>query len=211
MKTSSLIHLLATNAEPVDGQAIAKALAWPLGVGLAMSALVSIAMMGLLPGEDFLLPVVWVKFVYGSALALTLVLLLDRLYRPGVPVRAVIRWPLVALFCMASIGFVHLMVTPESLRAQTIFGQTWLVCPWFVLGLSLPALAALLFAARALAPTDLKATGFAVGLLAGAIGALGYSLACPETSLAFVAIWYTAGIVLAGFVGRMLGPVVLRW
>jgi hypothetical protein len=41
--------------------------------------------------------------------------------------------------------------------------------------------------------------------------ALGYSFACPETSLTFVAIWYTAGIVLAGLVGRVLGPVVLRW
>lgn len=211
MKTSSLIHLLATHAEPVDGRAVAKALAWPVGVGLAMSAFLSVAMMGLLPGEDFLLPAVWVKFVYGLALVFTMVLLLNRLYRPGAPVRTVIRWPLLTLFCMASMGFVHLMVTPESLRAQAIFGQTWFVCPWFVLGLSLPALAALLFAARALAPTDLKATGFAAGLLAGAIGALGYSLACPETSLTFVAIWYTAGIVLAGFLGRMVGPLVLRW
>lgn len=65
----------------------------------------------------------------------------------------------------------------------------------------MPALAALLFAARQLAPTDLKTTGFAAGLMAGAVGAIAYSFACPETSLTFVAIWYTAGIVLAGLVG----------
>jgi hypothetical protein len=80
-----------------------------------------------------------------------------------------------------------------------------------VLALSLPALLGLLYAIRSLAPTDLRATGFAAGLLAGAVGALAYSFVCPETSLTFVAIWYTAGIVLAGFVGRALGPWVLRW
>ena len=211
MKTASLIRLIAINAEPVDSRAVAKALTWPLGMGLVISALVSVVVIGFLPGQNFLLPVVWAKFVYGAALACTLVLLLDRLYRPGVPVNAIIKWPLVTLFCMAGIGFVYLMVTPEFLRAQVIFGQTWLVCPWFVLGLSMPALAALLYAARQLAPTDLKATGFVAGLLAGAIGALGYSFACPESSLTFVAIWYTAGIVLAGLVGRAMGPVVLRW
>jgi hypothetical protein len=48
-------------------------------------------------------------------------------------------------------------------------------------------------------------------LLAGAIGAIGYSLHCPEAAIAFVAIWYTAGIVLAGALGAALGPLVLRW
>ncbi|UOD50038.1 NrsF family protein [Orrella daihaiensis] len=211
MKTSHLIRLLATNAEPVDVQAVAKALTWPIAIGLTISASLSVTMMGFLPSHDFLLPVIWAKFIYGLTLAFTLVFLLDRLYRPGVAVKAVVRWPLATLFCMAGIGFVYLMVTPESLRVQAIFGQTWLVCPWFVLGLSIPGLALLLYAARALAPTDLKATGFAAGLLAGAIGALGYSFACPETSLTFIAIWYTTGIVLAGLVGRIVGPVVLRW
>lgn len=211
MKTSSLIHLLATNPEPVDTRAVTKTMTWPISVGLTVSALLSVSIIGLLPGEDFLLPVVWAKFAYGATLVLTLALLLGRLCRPGVATHHAVKLPLAPLLGMACIGFVYLMMTPESLRAQTIFGQTWLVCPWFVLGLSIPALLALLYAARELAPTDLKATGFATGLLAGAIGALGYSLACPETSLTFVAIWYTAGIVMTGLVGRTLGPALLRW
>jgi len=211
MKTSNLIHLLATNSEPVDPRAVTKSLAWPLGLGLLASVLLSALAIGVLPAEAFVLPAVWVKFVYGVALALSLVALLSRLYRPGAPTQPVIKWPLLTLLVMTLIGFAYLMFTPESQRAAVIFGRTWLACPWFVLGLSLPALAALLWAARQLAPTDLKTTGFATGLLAGAIGALGYSFACPETSLTFVAIWYTAGIVLAGLVGRAVGPVVLRW
>jgi len=211
MKTSNLIELLATNAEPVDPHAITKSLTWPLGLGLVVSVFLSVATIGVLPAQDFLLPAVWVKFVYGVALAVAVVALLQRLYRPGAPTTAVIKWPLLVLLSMTVIGFAHLMLLPEASRAVAIFGQTWLVCPWFVLGLSIPALAALLFAAKQLAPTDLKTTGFAAGLLAGAIGAIGYSFACPETSLTFVAIWYTAGIVITGLVGRVAGPVVLRW
>jgi hypothetical protein len=211
MKTSDLITLLATNPEPFDPRVVTKSLAWPLALGIVISIVLSGAVIGFLPAQDFLLPVVWAKFVYGAALVMALVALLGRLYRPGAPTQAVIKWPLLVLLSMTVIGFVSLMLLPESKRAVAIFGQTWLVCPWFVLGLSMPALAAFLGAAKRLAPTDLKTTGFAAGLLAGAIGALGYSFACPEMSLTFVAIWYTVGIVLAGLVGRAVGPMVLRW
>jgi hypothetical protein len=80
-----------------------------------------------------------------------------------------------------------------------------------VLALSLPALAAALWAVRGLAPTCPRRAGVAAGILAGAIGAIGYSLHCPEASIAFVAVWYTAGITLAGVIGAALGPLVLRW
>jgi len=211
MKTSTLIELLAKTPEPVDQQAVAKSLAWPLGLGLLVSAVISVGLLGALPAQGFLLPAIWAKFAYVTALAYTLTLLLNRLCRPGAPTQAIIKWPLLTLLVMTTIGFVYLLMMPTTQRAVAIFGQTWLVCPWAVFGLSMPALAGLLFAAKQLAPTDLKTTGFAAGLLAGAIGALGYSLACPETSLTFVAIWYTAGIVLAGLAGRALGPRVLRW
>jgi hypothetical protein len=77
--------------------------------------------------------------------------------------------------------------------------------------LSLPALAAAFWAVRGLAPTRLRAAGFAAGLLAGSLGAFGYALSCPEVSPAFVAVWYTLGIGLTGAVGAGLGPRVLRW
>ena len=51
----------------------------------------------------------------------------------------------------------------------------------------------------------------AAGLLAGSVGAFGYALSCPEASPAFVAAWYTLGIVITGGVGAALGPRVLRW
>jgi hypothetical protein len=73
------------------------------------------------------------------------------------------------------------------------------------------ALAAALWALRGLAPTRPRAAGGAAGLLAGAVGAAGYSLACPEASPGFVAAWYTLGIALTGGLGALLGPRLLRW
>jgi len=64
---------------------------------------------------------------------------------------------------------------------------------------------------RALAPTRLRLAGFAAGLLAGAIGAAGYALSCTEESTAFIAVWYSAGIVLTGLLGGALGGRLLRW
>jgi hypothetical protein len=92
-----------------------------------------------------------------------------------------------------------------------MMGHSWARCPWVVLALSLPALAGALWALRGLAPTHARRAGFAAGLLAGAAGAAGYSLGCTEESMAFVAAWYTLGIALAGGLGALIGPRVLRW
>ncbi len=77
--------------------------------------------------------------------------------------------------------------------------------------LSLPALAGALWAVRGLVPTQLRAAGFNAGLMAGALGAMGYALVCPEVSATFVAVWYSLGILLTGLLGTFLGPRLLRW
>ncbi len=56
----------------------------------------------------------------------------------------------------------------------------------------------------------LAAAGFAAGLMADSLGALGYSLSCPEASSAFVAVWSSLGIALTGAVDAVIGPRVLR-
>jgi hypothetical protein len=211
MKTASLIQLLSADAHPVNPATVKRALAWPMGAGVATSVVLSIAMLGLIPLDAFLLPAVWVKLAYGATLVTALAALLERCSRPGVSVRIARQWALAVFTVMGLVGLVYLVLLPDSMRIAAVFGQSWLVCPWLVLGLSIPALLALLFAAKQLAPTNLASTGFCIGLLAGAIGAFGYSFSCPETSLTFVAIWYTVGVVLAGVLGRILGPKVLRW
>ena len=64
---------------------------------------------------------------------------------------------------------------------------------------------------RGLAPTQTRLAGAAVGLLAGAIGAMAYTLHCPEMGAPFLAIWYVAGVLVPTVAGALLGPRMLRW
>jgi len=101
---------------------------------------------------------------------------------------------------------------PLHKMVHTLRAAAWLLrYPDAELRAALPALAAALHALRALAPTRPVAAGAACGAFAGALAAIGYALACSETSSAFVALWYTLGVALSAAAGALLGPRVLRW
>jgi hypothetical protein len=153
----------------------------------------------------------WTKLAYAGALAVVAGWLTARLARPVS--RVALPWRLLAAVDggMALIGIVSLAATPGQDRVEHLLGHSWFICPWGVLALSLPALAGSLWAVHGLAATRPRMAGLAAGLFAGALGAMGYALACPEVSLTFVAIWYSLGIALAGVLGAFLGPRVLRW
>ena len=61
-----------------------------------------------------------------------------------------------------------------------------------------------------------EASGFrviiaAAGLAAGAVGALVYTLHCPELEAPFLALWYVLGMLLPAALGAWVGPRLLRW
>lgn len=43
------------------------------------------------------------------------------------------------------------------------------------------------------------------------MGAVLYALVCREPGLAFVVLWYGAGIALATTAGALIGPWILGW
>ncbi|ETR77763.1 hypothetical protein X566_08970 [Afipia sp. P52-10] len=90
-------------------------------------------------------------------------------------------------------------------------GASWLTCLWQTSMLALPPFAILAFGIRRLAPTDLRRAGFYVGLLAGAIGSMGFCLHAPAGTVAFGATVYTGGILGMAMVGGWIGPRLLRW
>lgn len=159
----------------------------------------------------FTTTVPWTKMAYAGALALAAGWLTARLSRPAAPLRRPQRAVFAVVGVMAMMGGVSLVSEPAGGRVQALLGHSWSSCPWSVLALSLPGVAAALWAVRGLAPTRPRAAGFAAGLMAGSVGAFGYALSCPEASSAFVAVWYSLGIALTGIVGAALGPRVLRW
>jgi hypothetical protein len=159
----------------------------------------------------FQTPIPWIKLAYALALAAAAAVLAARLARPVARLQAPRAAVTVVIATMGLLGAAVLANTPPEDRLASVLGQTWWVCPWLLMAFSLPSLAGLLWAVKGLAPTHLQQAGFACGLLAGALGAAGYALACPESSVTFVAIWYTLGIGLTALLGLFLGPRVLRW
>lgn len=211
MKTETLIDMLARDAGPAPRALVTRRLSPAAMAGLMASACAAIAAFGLIPASMFATAVPWTKMAYAGALAITAGWLTARLSRPAAPIVRAQRAVVVVVVAMAVIGAVSLIAEPGHARAAALLGHSWLSCPWRVLAVSLPALAAVLWAVRGLAPTRPRASGFAAGLLAGSLGAFGYALSCPEASPAFVATWYSLGIALTGVAGAALGPHVLRW
>lgn len=211
MKTDALIDMLARDAGPAPRALVTRRLSPAAAAGLLISAAIAIAWFGAIPAQMFATAVPWTKLAYAGSLALAAGWLTARLSRPVAPIAQPRRMTVLVLLSMALVGSVSLVSAPAGTRMDAVFGESWSTCPWSVLALSVPALAATLWAVRGLAPTRLRAAGFAAGLLAGSVGAFGYSLSCPEASPAFVAIWYTLGIAFTGAVGAALGPRVLRW
>lgn len=211
MKTDSLIDLLARNAGPAPRAVALRRLLPATLAGMAASAVLAIAWLGLIPNELFHQPAPWVKLGYAAALMASAGWLTGRLARPAAPVDAAVRAVAGVAAVMAALGLLAWWFTPEAARLPGLRGHSWYECPFNVLALSLPALAGSLWALRGLAPTRPRAAGAAAGLLAGAAGAFGYALACTEMAVPFIAVWYTLGIALTAALGAWLGPRVLRW
>lgn len=211
MKTDDWIDLLARGAGPAPRAVAARRLLPVAVAGALLAAVLAVSMWGPLAPAQYATSATWLKLAYAAGLAGAAGWLAARLARP-VP-----RWTgpaglvLAVTGTMALAGLATLAAAPEGERMTVLMGSTWADCPWNVLKLSLPALAGGLWAVRGLAPTRPRAAGFAVGLFAGALGACGYALHCPESSAAFVAVWYSLGILLAGSLGALLGPRLLRW
>jgi hypothetical protein len=211
MKTETLVDMLARNAGPAPYALVTRRLSPAVVVGLVASSLAAMSVFGLIPATLFATAVPWTKMAYASALAIAAAWLTASLSRPAAPIVRPQCAFVAVVVAMFIIGAVSLISQPEDARAAALLGKSWFSCPWSVLALSLPALAAALWAVQGLAPTRPHAAGFAAGLLAGSLGAFGYALSCPEASAAFVAVWYSTGIALTGALGAALGLRVLRW
>ena len=150
-------------------------------------------------------------FIAGLELALAAGRVLYRESIPGMRFRYAVlglALPVAALWLLA---LLVLFSAPPSERAALIVGDTWRECPQAIAVLSIPALAAALWAVRGLAPTHLAQAGAAAGLFAGAAGAPAYALHCPELEAPFLAVWYVLGMLIPTAVGAVLGPRLLRW
>lgn len=213
MQTEDLIRALAADVAPVPRSMVARRLTIGIASGGIM-ALAGIALtIGFRPdlgtamgGFPF-----WMKFIYSLSLGLCAIMATRHLSRPESS-RAEWLWLLVIpVGLLAAVSLTELVRTPHQEWRALWLGQSWKQCVPRVLLYSAPIFAGLLWAFRQFAPTNLRLTGTAAGLAAGACSATLYGFHCPEASATFVLSWYSLGIGLAGLAGAFIGPRFLRW
>lgn len=212
-RTEHLIDSLAENLAPVPPRAVERRIAAALAIGMILSGLVMTPTLGI--RRDFMTALYgfpfWMKLFYVGSLAVLAALASVRLARPDMPPP---RW--LWLFCapmavIAVLAGMDMAQAPHEAWAKLWLGSSWKVCPFLVLGLSIPIFAILMRTLKKLAPTRLRSAGALAGIASGAAAAVVYCLHCPESTAGFLLVWYTGGIALAGALGALLGPRLLRW
>jgi len=208
-----LIESLAGDLRPIRPYEVERRLVAALLFGMLVATAALTATLGIRPDLSLALqgPVFWMKSGYVGSLAVLAATATIRLARPDTTIP---RWLWLAaapVLMVTALAVAELARTPPRERLDIWLGASWKICPFLVLGLSVPIFFALLKGLAELAPTRLRAVGALAGLTAGASAALVYCLHCPESSASFLITWYSAGIALAGMIGAMLGPRLLRW
>ena len=213
MRTEDLVRVLSTNHEPVKSGRLRNALAAALVIGGVAALCLMLATVG--PRPDIAtgahLSFLAFKLAFTvSVVAIGAVFLLRSMF-PGRPESrkfVVIFLPLAAI---AVIGVTALLLTDMRDWGGMLIGTGWAACLICIPFFAVIPFGALVWALRKGAPTHLRRTGAAVGLVAGALGAAAYAFHCPDDSLPFVAIWYGGPVVALAIVGAILGHRLLRW
>ncbi|ACE99613.1 hypothetical protein IP86_17230 [Rhodopseudomonas sp. AAP120] len=212
MKTDDLIAMLGTNVEPVRRPA-GRMLTLAITVGALLAACLVLATMGLRPDlvRSASLPYLLLKIGLMILILVPASIFLKRLARPGGEHRvslALLALPFVAVMVPA---IAALWIMPMSHWRTEIVGDGWIECLISIPVIAIVPFAAIVWAVRRMAPTDLVRAGAVAGLVAGCLSALGYALHCTGDSVPFIAVWYGGTVVLCTLAGALLGPRLLRW
>ena len=211
--SADLIDRLVADLSPTPPHAVARRMAAGLGAGLVVSAILMLLWLG--PRPD-MMPAMgtmafWAKFAFTLLLALAGIAAASRLARPAGTATAALGITALVLLAIVLLALTQFMTAAPGERPALLLGGSALVCPWYIMALSVPVLAGAVWAMRGLAPTHLTRAGAMAGLAAGGTGAFVYSFHCIESAMPFVAIWYSLGIAGATLAGALLGRLMLRW
>ena len=212
MRTDELVQALvadrAAAAPPLGTQ-----FAWALGVGLVLSAVGFLLVLG--PRADIAGAAGTVRFdvkiVEVILLAATAFALVLQVGRP-VPARG---WRVVALTAAPVLLLVtvvaELLAVPSSQWLVRMVGTNSRVCLTAIPLMSLPLLAAFMIVLKRGAPASGAVAGAVAGLAASGLAAVLYATHCPDDSPLFVAVWYPIAIGGVTLLGALLGRRLLRW
>jgi hypothetical protein len=151
------------------------------------------------------------KLLAGVILAVTAVIALSRLARPGAPKWGATLALLLAPMAVAVGVIAELAVVPSAEWGARLIGRNAGVCMTYIPVLALAPLGVILFAMRSGAPDSPTRAGAVAGLAAGGFAAALYAVFCNQDSPLFVAVWYVAGVAITALIGAALGSRLLRW
>lgn len=211
MKTDTLVEALARDIEPVGRPRTQTKFALATLFGAVLAACVVSILFGLRDNLGGAIGAVTAKSLYCLTIAAAAAPLAYLLSQPNISAR---RWVLpVALVVLASfsIAGLSLATIPAEARMSAWLAGGFPECLRRIPILATPVAVALLFVARSMAPTRLTLAGASIGGLSGAIAAVAYSWFCPVDSVAYVATWYLAAILLCAALGAVFGRWLLRW
>lgn len=212
MKTEDWTSLLARGIEPVNPWATRRYwLAVPGGFLGSLAITGGMLHFNRMLARELLEPMFWVREGFCVSLGLLALIGMARLARPGRVLGRVPAGIAGILFGIWIWSIADLLLAPADQRASLWLGTTAAVCPFLIALVAAPLLVAMLWILRGLAPTRLRLAGAVAGFAAGSLGALAYSLHCPELTIPFVATWYFLGILIPTALGAWCGPRVLRW
>ena len=213
MKTDQLIDLLSTNVEPVKSGQLKKTLVFALIIGGVAAFCVMLTTVGLRSqASDKLDPGYLVlKLLFTMSLVGFGAMLLTRLMRPGQSGRKQSTFLVLPFLIIAGAGIIAVAFGEPMAWGGMLFGMHWVTCLLCIPLFAVVPFAALIWALRRGAPTNLTQTGAIAGLVAGALGATAYAFHCPDDSVPYIAIWYGTLVAFCGVIGAILGPRLLRW
>ena len=212
MRTDELIARLARDTAP-QRRPVTRLIGAATLAGFLGAAVIALGLWG--PRPDLAQAVqgagFWIKGGYALVLAAAGMLAVERLGRPEGGGRAGLLLAVAAGAGVAILAGRELAHLPRAAWAADLTGHSWKVCTLRIALVSAPGYAAALLALRRLAPTSPRLAAAAAGLLAGGLGAAAYGLTCNETASAFLATWYTLGMLAWAAVGAVAGRWLLRW
>jgi hypothetical protein len=212
MKTDDLILALSADAAP-RGPSLRRRVA----LGLAIGALVSLAafMSVIGPRPDFAAAAHTMrfdlKFVDTLAVLAPAFFLCLRLSRPEAAPGAILAWLLAPVAILGAGVAVELAMAPSAQWGAKLVGSNSMHCLLVIPILSIPPLAALIFALREGAPRHPALTGALAGAAAAGVAATIYASNCPDDSPLFVVTWYPLATGVVVLVGALAGRRWLAW
>lgn len=212
METELLIRRLAREAarQRRSPWRIERALLVGSAAGFATAAGVVLLVLGSRPDllDSLSGGAALMKVAIGATVAAASFQLLRRLSRPGTrPMDG----PCICLMVIAGlIASGHLLAAEQTATPAAVIDAAPAYGGKIALFSGLPLLVLLLALAPA-APTRLAGTGAAAGLMASALGGMGFAIWCPAEDILFVVSSYGLASLLAMIAGAVLGRALLRW